>query len=155
MSKEDLTLSIKKLQDSSPTDSRIWYNDWVLKQNKGLKVLDIGKSRYWDYSIFKDYTTIDTNSDVKPDIIGNAEDYNFDNYDLVLLNGMYECCDVKKVLKNLQGKAKEVMCGFVNKNYAPYKADWRYFDEDMSIFEGWKVKERKDFDKYVYILLTK
>lgn len=155
MLKEDLTLSIKKLQDSSPTDFRLWYNEWVSKQDKDLKVLDIGKSRYWDYSIFKDYTTIDTNSDVNPDILGNAEDYPFDNYDLVLLNGMYECCDVKKVLKNLQGKANKVICGFVTKDYVPYKPDWRFFDGDLSIFYGWNIEEVIDFKSYVFIVLTK
>jgi hypothetical protein len=155
MLNEDLTLSIKKLQDSSPTDFRLWYNDWVLKQDKDLKVLDIGKSRYWDYSIFKDYTTIDTNGDVKPDILGNAEDYPFENYDLVLLNGMYECCDVGKVLENLKGKADKVMCGFVTKDYVPYKSDWKFYDGELSLFKDWNIEEIVEFVGYVFILLTK
>ena len=154
MLNEDLTLSIKKLQDSSPTDFRLWYNDWVLKQDKDLKVLDIGKSRYWDYSIFKDYTTIDSNQEVSPDILGNAEDYPFEDYDLVLLNGMYECCDVAKVLKNLQGKAREVICGFVTESYKPYKKEWQSFNGDMTIFKDWDIEEVIDFKDYIYILLT-
>jgi hypothetical protein len=145
----------KKLKETETSLCRQWYNDWVSKQDRCLKVLDIGKSVYWDYSAdFDKYTTIDSNQDVKPDILGDVEAFNFDKYDLVLLNGMYECCDVEKVLKNLKGKADKVICGFVTKDYQPYKSDWKFFDGDMTIFKDWDIEEIIDFKSYIYILLT-
>jgi hypothetical protein len=143
-----------KRRNGTSTEFRLWYNEWLEKQNKDLKVLDIGKSAYWDYShLFRDYKTIDINPDLKPDIIGNAEDYPLEKYDLVLLNGMYEFTDVKKILNNI--KADRVICGFVTEHYRSYRTPWKYFDGNMEIFKDWKIDEVCDFVKYIYIIISK
>ena len=145
----------KKISDLDFPESRYWYNEWIEKQDKDLKVLDVGKSIHWDYSQdFKDYKTIDNASTLSPDIIGNVEDYKFDEkFDLVLCNGMFECCDMVKTLANLRPITKKIICGFVTKDYVPYKKEWKFFD-DMSIFKDWKIEEVSDFKGYVYIIAS-
>ena len=147
----------KKISDLEFPESRYWYNDWIEKQSKTLKVLDVGKSIHWDYSKdFKDYTTIDSANSVNPDIIGNIEDFIFDDkYDLVLFNGMYECCDAKKALKNISKITKRCICGFVTNEYKAYKSVWQAFDGDMSMFKDWEIEEISDWKDYIYVVLTK
>ena len=145
----------KKISDLEFPESRYWYNDWIEKQDKDLKVLDVGKSIHWDYSDFKNYKTIDNASQHNPDIIGNIEDFVFnEKFDLVLLNGMYEFVDIEKTLKNISKITNKCLCGFVTKEYSPYKNDWKSFDGDMTIFKDWNIEEVIDFKSYIYILLT-
>lgn len=71
-------------------ESRYWYNEWVEKNANG-KVLDVGKSKYWEYG----FPTIDTNKELNPTYTGSIENTEFKDkeFDLVLCNGMYECVD--------------------------------------------------------------
>lgn len=145
-----------KISELEFPESRYWYNDWIEKQSKDLKVLDVGKSIHWDYSgHFKNYKTIDNASQHSPDIVGNIEDYVFnEKFDLVLLNGMYEFVDIEKTLKNIKKITDKCLCGFVTNEYKAYKKEWQSFNGDMTIFKDWNVEEVIDFKDYIYILLT-
>jgi hypothetical protein len=48
-------------EDSVPSPNRIWYNEWVEKNAKG-NVLDVGKSKFWDYG----FPTIDIVKGLNP-----------------------------------------------------------------------------------------
>lgn len=147
---------ITKLIDSVPSESRIWYNDWVSKNAEG-NVLDVGKSQYWDY----EFKTIDTNQKLNPTILGDICNSRLpDNtYDMVLCNGMYECVDnplkmMNEVYRILKPEGKAIF-GFVGKDYKPYKKDWKFYNKDID-FKDFKVIETKDFDNnYHFIICQK
>ena len=66
----------------------------LAKSFKG-NVLDIGKSQYWGYSeLFKDYKTMDIDAKLSPDfdwdICKELKENDYNYYELVLCNGMYE-----------------------------------------------------------------
>jgi SAM-dependent methyltransferase len=147
---------IKKLKEvSDPSPYRIWYNDWVEKHAKG-NVLDVGKSRYWDYG----FPTIDTNKKLNPTIVQDICNCNLPDgtYDMVLCNGMYECVSepkkmVDEVMRILKPKGVAIF-GFVGKDYKPYKKDWKFYDKNID-FSKWG-KSYKDFNnEYNFIICLK
>ena len=144
--------SIKKLKkDLDPSKYRLWYNNWVKENAKG-KVLDVGKSKYWDYS----FATIDINKGLKPTYVGNIEKTAFpsDMFDTVLCNGMYEC------VKNPDAMINEVfriikpggiiIFGFVGVDYKPYKKNWQYWDKTKKL-----PGIEKDFKKEYHFIICK
>ena len=139
-------------KDSIPSDFRLWYNEWVEKNAKG-KVLDVGKSRFWDYG----FDTIDTNEKLKPTYIQDicASTIASDSFDMVLCNGMYECVEdpqkmVDEVMRLLRPKGM-VIFGFVGKDYYPYKKGWNSYKKGDIKFNN--ILEEKDFDnKYHFII---
>jgi SAM-dependent methyltransferase len=148
---------IIKLSDSPTSPPREWYNDWVRRNAKGT-VLDVGKSRHWDYG----FQTIDTDASLGPthnqDICNSnlAGEY----YDTVLCNGMYEFVSdpqkmVDEVYRILSPGGKAIF-GFVGKNYKPYKTDWKYFDDNLD-FKIFEIIERKDVNdnEYHFIVAKK
>lgn len=146
---------IKKLkEDFALSPCRAWYNDWVKDNVKG-KVLDVGKSRFWDYG----FETIDINKRLNPSIIGDIcnSGLSDNTYDTILSNGMYEFVEdpqkmvdeVKRILKP-EGIA---IFGFVTKNYKPYKKDWKYYDENIEF--GMNIIKTKEFDNYKFIICKK
>jgi len=148
-------MEIKKLKkDFVPSTARVWYNNWVEKNAEG-KVLDIGKSKYWDYG----FETIDIDNRMKPSIIGDICDSNLpdDIYDTVLCNGMYEFVsdpqkmvdEVKRILK-IEGIA---IFGFVTAGYKPYKRDWKYYNNDIDF--KMKIIKLKRFSDYYFIVCRK
>jgi len=147
----------KKISNLEFPKSRYWYNEWIDKQDKDLKVLDVGKSIHWDYSDhFKNYKNIDNDNKNNPDIVGDIENFIFnEKFDLVLLNGMYECCDIPSALENIEGITDRVICGFVTNEYKPYKPEWKSFNGDMKLFKNWKIEEVIGFKEYIYIIITK
>lgn len=118
---------MKMIKEQIPSESRLWYNDWISSHNLG-KVLDVGKSWFWDYG----FDTIDTNEKLNPTIIGDICNSNIpdNSYDTVLCNGMYECVsDPQKMIDEcLRIAKKQVLFGFVGKDYKRYKNNWKYFD---------------------------
>jgi ubiquinone/menaquinone biosynthesis C-methylase UbiE len=133
---------------------RLWYNDWVLKNATG-KVLDVGKSQYWDYG----FQTIDINPTLEPTFTGNIEDTNFPKnmFDTVLCNGMYECVDSPKKMIDeclrITKQGGKVIFGFVGKDYKPYKKDWKFYEGKEYIAS---TKETKDFNnEYHFIICQK
>ena len=126
---------IKKLSNLESTDYRLWYNRWIEENTVGnLNVLDVGKSKYWDYG----FPTIDINSRLKPTFIGNIEKTNFNDetFDIVLCNGMYEVVDnpqkmIDEVVRITKIGGLDIF-GFVGKEYKPYRKNWKYFDNKES-----------------------
>jgi len=146
---------IKKLKkDLDPSDFRIWYNNWV-KQNAKGKVLDVGKSTFWDYK----FQTIDINPILKPTFVGNIEKTAFpDNmFDVVLCNGMYE------FVNNPQAMIDEVLrithdiaiFGFVGKDYKPYREHWKFYEGKEIFYPNIKIVYRKDFNKKYHFIVCK
>lgn len=138
-------------EDSAPSPYRLWYNDWVAKNAKG-KVLDVGKSTYWDYG----FPTLDTNPELKPTYIGNIEHTSFPEkcFDLVLCNGMYEfVSDPQKMVDEVLRIGNKAIFGFVGKDYKPYKKNWKFYEGKEHIPF---IKEKKDFNKeYHFIICQK
>jgi SAM-dependent methyltransferase len=139
-----------------PSESRLWYNDWVEKNAKGT-VLDVGKSRIWDYG----FPTIDTckilNPTYRQDICNSnlADDF----YDMVLANGMYEFVErpqkmVDEIYRILKPGGKAIF-GFVTKEYKPYKRNWNYYEEGDIDFKEFNILEKKDFNNYSFIVCQK
>jgi len=146
---------IKKLkEDFVPSSFRIWYNHWVEYHVQG-KVLDIGKSKFWDYG----FETIDINKKLKPSIVGDICNSNLpaNTYDMVLCNGMYEfVADPQKMVDEVKRILKPrgiVIFGFVTKNYKPYKKDWKYYDGNIDF--GMKIIKVKKFSSYQFIICRK
>ena len=144
---------MKKLNDAPISECRRWYNDWVQRNATG-KVLDVGKSTYWDYG----FITIDKNPTLNPTFVGDIEDTGSpdEEFDTILCNGMYECVErpqkmVNEVMRILKRGGKAIF-GFVGKSYIPYKPDWKFYDNNIS-FEG--VIKRKDFSDYHFIICKK
>lgn len=118
---------MKNIKDSVPSPYRQWYNKWVEVNARG-KVLDVGKSKYYNYG----FPTIDINSKLHPtytqDICCSTLPDNA--FDVVLCNGMYECVENPQKMINecLRIAQKTVLFGFVGINYKPYKKRWRYYE---------------------------
>lgn len=140
-----MSLSIRQLkEDFVPSPCRIWYNEWV-KNNARGKVLDVGKSKYWDYG----FQTIDTDETLKPTYQGSIEKTEFKDkeFDLVLCNGMYECVEYpQKMIDECLRIGKKVLFGFVGENYKPYKPDWKFY-------KGGMKKEIKNFNNGYHFIL--
>lgn len=142
-------------KDSTPSTYRLWYNNWI-KNNVKESVLDVGKSRFWEYG----FPTIDIDRELHPTFVGNIEKTSFsdETYDMILCNGMYECVEspqkmVDEVFRILKSDGI-VLFGFVGKDYKPYKKDWKYFDNNID-FKGTEVS-RQDFNnEYHFILCRK
>lgn len=120
-----------------------------MEQNAKGKVLDVGKSKYWDYS----FPTIDTNKELNPTYTGSIEKTIFQDkeFDLVLCNGMYECVDnPQKMIDECLRIGKRVLFGFVGKNYPPYKLDWKCYDYQNNIHGG---QELKNFNNEYHFIL--
>ena len=134
-------------KDSIPSPSRLWYNKWVEKNAKG-KVLDVGKSTYWDYG----FPTLDINRDLNPTFIGNIKKTSFPDktFNLVLCNGMYEFVDdSQKMIDEVLRIGEKAIFGFVGKEYKPYKKEWKFYEGK----ERLPKHTKKDFDnKYHFII---
>jgi len=142
-------------EDSTPSKWRLWYNDWVKENAKG-NVLDVGKSRFWDY----EFSTIDINPELMPSFIGDTEKMPFADktWDMVLCNGMYECVrNPQKMVDEVFRVSKgPIIFGFVGKEFKPYNLNksWKYYDNNID-FHG-LVSETKNFDnKYHFIICKK
>lgn len=138
-------------KDFVPHVYRLWYNDWVAKNAKG-KVLDVGKSKYWEYG----FPTIDINPRMKSTYIGNIEktDFKDGEFDMVLCNGMYELVDnpQKMIDEVLRITKKTAIFGFVGKNYKPYRRQWKFYIGN----EHFPPHIRKDFgEEYHFIICQK
>ena len=147
---------IKRLREGSVSPYRLWYNEWVQNNAKGA-ILDVGKSRFWDYGA----DTIDTNADLKPtftaDILYSSISNNI--YDTILCNGMFEVVSRPQRLVTECSRILAihglVIFGFVGKTYYPYKKKWRYYTEGCVTFPL-EIVEKKDFeDKYHFIICRK
>ena len=143
---------IKKISNLETTPYRLWYNNWVKENAKG-KVLDVGKSKHWDYG----FPTIDINPKLKPTFFGNIEKTNFkdEEFDVVLCNGMYEFVDnpqkmIDEVLK-ITKKGGIVIFGFVGKDYKPYKSNWKCYEDKEVLPEHRKM----DFGQEYYFIICK
>lgn len=143
---------IKELKkDSTPSKYRCWYNKWV-KENAIGKVLDVGKSQFWDYG----FPTIDTNPTLKPTYVGNIEKTAFPDemFDTVLCNGMYEYVkNPQKMINEVLRITKEggnIIFGFVGKNYKPYKEDRKYYDGGLFLPRFHHIRET--FNKEYYFI---
>lgn len=140
---------IKKLrEDSDPSPYRIWYNEWVAENAIG-KVLDVGKSQFWDYG----FPAIDTDPRLKPTFIGDISRTSFPDgcFDWVLCNGMYEWVDdPQKMVDECLRIGKRAIFGFVGRAYHPYKKDWKFFNENIN-FHG--ETERKDFSNSYHFII--
>ena len=147
---------LKKVSDPSP--SRLWYNDWISKNVDGM-VLDIGKSKFWDYSdISYFYKSLDVNPKLNPDMVVDICDNTLcaDAWEFVLCNGMYEFVSdpqkmVDEVYRILVPKGIAVF-GFVGKDYRPYKKDWKFYDNNIN-FDKFKIIKRRDFNKNYHIFV--
>jgi len=151
---------MKKLKDSEPSPNRIWYNEWVSKING--EVLDIGKSRFWDYSdIPYYYKSLDIDEKLCPDIVGDICNNTLcqATFDYVLCNGMWEFVSdpqkmVDEVYRLLKPKGTAIF-GFVGKDYKHYKKDWKFYDNNID-FKKFEILEKKDFEnKYFFIICKK
>lgn len=152
---------IKKIGNSSVSENRTFYNEWV-KKIKG-EVLDIGKSRFWDYSdIPYNYKSLDINPDLKPDIVADICNNTLcpDLFDYVLCNGMWESITdhqkmVNEVYRILKPNGTAIF-GFVGKGYKPYKKDWSYYKDGDIDFKKFIILEKKNFgDRYYFIICKK
>lgn len=142
-------------KDSIPSPYRLWYNDWVENNAKG-NVLDVGKSRFWDYG----FKTIDINQKLNPTIVGDiCNSILLDNsHDTILCNGMYECVinplkmmnEVYRILK----AGGTAIFGFVGKDYPRYKRNWQYYDKKID-FGNFKVIKEKDFNNEYHFIICK
>jgi SAM-dependent methyltransferase len=142
-------------EDLIPSKSRIWYNDWVGKNAKGI-VLDVGKSVYWDYG----FPTIDTNKKLEPthcqDICNSNLDSEF--YDTVLCNGMFEFVSDPQVMVNevyriLKPGGKAIF-GFVGKDYKPYRKYWKFYNNNID-FKEFEILEKKNFDNNYHFIICR
>lgn len=147
-----LSTKVKKLSDMSPSNYRLWYNDWV-KNNALGGVLDIGKSRHWDYG----FPTFDINPKLKPTYVGNIEKMDFpdETFDTVLCNGMYEFIDNPQQMINevirITKKGGAAIYGFVGRDYKPYKRSWKFYEGKESLPPHTQV----DFGQEYHYLICK
>lgn len=132
-----------------------------MENNVHGSVLDIGKSKQFDYSgISYCYKSLDNNEKLNPDIVADICNNTVcqESFDTVLCNGMYECVeDSQKMVDEafrLLKKGGKVIFGFVGKNYYPYKKDWKYYEEGKIKFNG-KIIKKKDFNNYHFIVCQK
>jgi SAM-dependent methyltransferase len=147
---------IKKLkEDLIPSKSRLWYNDWVEKNAKGI-VLDVGKSTYWEYG----FSTIDTNRKLNPTYCQDICNSNLASefYDTVLSNGMYEFVSdpqvmVDEVYRILKSGGTAIF-GFVGKDYTPYRKYWKFYNDNID-FGEFKILDKKDFGNNYHFITCK
>lgn len=136
------------------SEQRKWFNTWVRDSAKG-KVLDVGKSRFWNYG----FETIDINPKLNPSIVGDicSDIVPSESYDTVLCNGMYEFVeDPQKMVDSVQRILKPAgiaIFGFVGKNYKPYRKNWKYYDNNINF--GMDVVGTKTFEDYHFIICRK
>jgi SAM-dependent methyltransferase len=150
---------MKKLKELEPSENRIWYNEWVSKING--EVLDIGKSKFWDYSDTPYYyKSLDIDEKLCPDIVADICDNTLCSncFDYILCNGMFECVNdpqkmVDEVYRILKPKGTAIF-GFVGKDYKPYKKDWKFYDNNID-FKNFEILEKKDFDKNYHFIIVK
>lgn len=149
----------------SPSEYRLWYNDYLqrlAKRNPEWKVLDIGKSEFWDYKrLWENYLVIDNNPSKNPDLTQDiCASSLLGPYDLILCNGMYEYVDdtkrmVSEVYRLLENFGTAIF-GFVGQDYQSYGANGKKWDKDMTIFEAFSETKRYDFGElYHYIICKK
>lgn len=143
---EQLDKCLERLSDPI----RHWYNNWV-KENASGAVLDIGKSRYWDYG----FPTLDSNPKLNPTYIGDIQKVDLPNesFDTVLCNGMYEFIEnpqamIDEVLR-ITKKGGTAIFGFVGKDYPAYKRNWKYYD----FKEKLPIHDRVEFGRRYYYLI--
>lgn len=142
---------MKMIREQIPSPYREWYNEWIKNHDLG-NVLDVGKSRFWEYG----FDTIDTNKELNPTILGDICNSGLpsESYDTVLCNGMYEfVSDPQKMVDECLRIAKgRVLFGFAGKGYKPYKKDWSFYDFKEEIpFDYMKAFN----DEYYFILCKK
>lgn len=149
-----MSVQITKLDDEPESDCRKWYNVWVWENARG-EVLDVGKSKHWDYG----FPTIDINPKVKPTFVGNIEKTNFLDgiFDVVLCNGIYEFVEnpqkmIDEVLRITRSKA---IFGFVGKDYKPYKKHWKYYAGQEKFPENVKIIKQDFGQEYHFIICHK
>ena len=136
-------------------EARQWYNKWVEDNAKG-DVLDVGKSRYWEYG----FPTIDINSKLDPSIVGDIchSDIPSASYDMALCNGMYEFMEDPQLMVDEVGRILKpggtAIFGFVGKNYIPHRGNWRFYEHGDINFRM-EIVEKKDFDDYHFIICKK
>jgi len=123
----------------------------VAKYAKG-KVLDVGKSKYWEYG----FPTIDINPKMKPTYIGDIEktDFTDGGFDMVLRNGMYELIDNPQKMINevLRITKRLAIFGFVGRDYKPYRRNWKFY-EGKEVFPP---HIKKDFGReYHFVICQK
>jgi len=147
-------------KDSNPSEYRFWYNDWVEKNAKG-NVLDVGRSRFWDY----EFPTIDNNSEMSPTYLDDICKCSLpsNTFDMVLCNGVYQMIkDPKGMIDEIYRILKKegiAIFGFAGTEYIRYDlnkmARWKVYDNDVD-FKEFKIINRKDFNKeYHYIICQK
>lgn len=145
-----LAPKISKLTDYPADPIRLWYNEWVEANALG-KVLDIGKSRHWDYG----FPTLDTNPKLNPTYLGNIEemDLSDESFDTVLCNGMYEFVENPQNMINeairVTKKGGTTIFGVVGPDYKPYKKDWKFFEGKETL----PPHTRIDFGNEYYFLI--
>lgn len=142
---------IEKLDDLPESECRKWYNIWVWENCRG-EILDIGKSKHWDYG----FPTFDINPDIKPTFTGNIEKTHFLDsiFDVVLCNGIYEFVDhpqkmIDEVLRITKSKA---IFGFVGKDYKSYKKPWKFYEGKEKFPENIQCI-KQDFGKEYHFII--
>jgi len=146
---------MKELKEvSTPSPSRIWYNNWVDKNAKG-NVLDVGKSRFWDYG----FPTIDKNKSLEPTFIGDIQKTAFpdDTFDTILCHGVYQGIEYpQKMVDECMRILKPggtVLFGFVGRGYTPNKREWLFYEEGDIEFKG--VVDKVDQDNQYHFITCK
>jgi len=149
--------SIKELRkDFVPSPSRLWYNEWVEKNASG-NVLDVGKSRYWDYG----FPTIDIAKGMKPTFLGDICDSGMETncFNTILCNGMLEFVSSPQLMVNeiyrILVPGGVAIFGFVGKDYKPYKREWLFYEEGDIDFKDFEITEKKSFDNNYHFITCK
>ena len=162
----DTTPLISHLQMDNPSEYRLWYNNRLNRlasNNPEWKVLDVGKSEYWDYRrLWEKYTVTDVLQEKEPDVIDDICNSRFkdDEFNLVLCNGMYEYVDDPKkmadeVWRILKPKGTAIF-GFVGKDYKNFGKNGNKWDGDMTLLERFKDHYCYNFgETYHYIVCKK
>lgn len=143
------------------SENRVWYNEWVKKNAKGA-VLDIGKSKHFDYG----FPTLDNNPELNPTYLGDICHSNISNnvFDTILCNGMYEFIENPQKMVNecirMLAINGLVIFGFVGKGYYVHKTTqhrktYRVYEEGSLVFPA-DIVEKKSFgDRYYFIICRK
>lgn len=152
-------------KDTAPSNYRLWYNSHIQRLASGnpeWKVLDVGKSEYWDYRrLWEKYTVTDVLPEKEPDVIDDICNSGFgDNeFDLVMCNGMYEYADdpqrmVEEVCRILKPGGRAIF-GFVGRDYPNHGKTGNKWDGDNGIFHPFVALDRFDFEKVYHIIVCK
>lgn len=149
---ERLSTKIVKLSNLKDHPCRFWYNDWV-KVNAIGKVLDVGKSKHWEYG----FPTLDINPKLNPTYVANIKKTDFpdESFDTVLCNGMYELVESPQEMIDeairITKKGGTAIFGFVGKNFKPYLTNWKYFEGKEKL----PPHERYNIDNEYHFLIVK